>query len=182
MDNFCFRRFTQQREREKSGSFLADLSWFKIFVVYHSPRMYVCAKPAIGNTLPQIKSVNLIESEEKSETESETAVGDRNSPRNQYLILYFFSLDSASPRFQFDCFILTFPLVQFSRDSYLLSSFPHALIKIRLLATSRIILYRRNESQRRISYSQPVRRIHFESSPNHTDAGMYLLIACANYI
>lgn len=77
--------------------------------------------------------------------------------------LVFFFLDSASPRFQFDCFILTFPLVQFSRDSYLLSSFPHALIKIRLLATSRIILYRRNESQRRIYYSRPVRRIHFEA-------------------
>lgn len=97
----------------------------------------VRANSPIENTLPQIKSMDLIKSAEKSGARGQTAVGNRNLPRNQYLILYFFSPSTLNPHFQFDCFILTFPLVQFSRDSRIpLSRFPHALIKIRLFSTT----------------------------------------------
>lgn len=136
------------------------------------------ANPAIGNTLPRIKSADSIKSGEKSRKNQEPegdrrgeGGGGRNTPRNQYLILYFFLPRPPRRRhpflrFQFDSFILTFPLVLFPAGSCTpaLSRFPHALIKIRLFPGEPRESFPSLKQCRGICHSQPNPRIHFESS------------------
>lgn len=114
-------------------------SWFRIFAVCHSPRIYVRVQDCDSDDRECI-TANKFRGFDKKARKTERRAGKNlrrrvKFPRKSISYLAFFFLFFCF-FYPTDSFILTFLLVQFPRDASSLSCFPHALIKIHSFPSS----------------------------------------------